>query len=196
MNKPFSNFLANIKRYTVLTPKEEEELCGLLLLKTVKRKQLLLREGEVCSYEYYVHTGCLRTYYTDGKGTEHNLYFAVEDWWISDLYSRTTGKPAHCTIAALEDSEVIGIRQDDLEAFMTRVPAMERFFRKAYQQALIANHLRSLRMLSMNGQERYKLFREQFPELAGRVPQKHIATYLGLTPEFFNTIHARVWRQD
>lgn len=51
-----------------------------------------------------------------------------------------------------------------------------------------------LRMLYMNGQERNIHFRTNFPELANRIPQKHIATFLGLTPEFFNTIHARVLR--
>lgn len=194
MTTPFAGILANVKRYTSLTEQEEEEFCALLSVRKVKRKEYLLREGSICDHEYYVNSGCFRTYHLDPKGIEHNLYFAIEDWWTSDLYSRTTREPTHCNIVALEDSEVVQISQDDLDAFSLRVPAIERFFRISYQQSLINQHLRNLRMLYMNGQERYIHFRTNFPELANRIPQKHIATFLGLTPEFFNTIHARVLR--
>jgi autonomous glycyl radical cofactor GrcA len=88
----------------------------------------------------------------------------------------------------------VQIKHSELEAFMIEVPAMERFFRLSYQQSLVAQHLKNLRLLSMNGEERYIHFREKYPQLAKRIPQKHIATFLGLTPEFFNTIHARVLR--
>jgi len=196
MTTPFKNILKNVSRYTSLTPEEQEAFCALLTVRKVKRKQFLLQEGGICEYEYYVNSGCFRTYHLDPKGIEHNVYFAIEDWWTSDLYSRTTGEPTYCNIVAMEDSEVVQISQIDLEAFTLKVPAMERFFRISYQQSLINQHLRNLQMLYMNGQDRYIYFREKFPALANRIPQKHIATFLGLTPEFFNTVHARVLRLE
>jgi len=190
----YDNILKNIRRFTSLSPQEEKAFSALLSIRKVKRKEFLLREGAVCNYEWYVNHGCFRSFYVDKKGLEHNIYFAIEDWWIADLYSRTTQEPSNCSIVALEDSEVVQIKHTDLEAFMTAAPAMERFFRISYQQSLIHQHLKNLRLLSMNGEERYIHFREKYPELAKRIPQKHIATFLGLTPEFFNTIHARVLR--
>ncbi|OQP38627.1 Crp/Fnr family transcriptional regulator [Niastella yeongjuensis] len=191
---PFNNILQNIRRFTSLSTQEEKAFCALLSIRKVKRKEFLLREGTVCNFEWYVNSGCFRSFYIDKKGLEHNIYFAIEDWWTSDLYSRTTQEPSNCNIIALEESEVVQIKHAELEAFMVEVPAMERFFRISYQQSLVNQHLKNLRLLSMNGEERYIHFREKYPQLAKRIPQKHIATFLGLTPEFFNTIHARVLR--
>lgn len=193
---PFKNILANIRRHTRLTPEEEKAFCALLTIKKIRKKELLLEEGAVGNYEYYVNSGCLRTYYTDQKLLEHNLYFAIEDWWISDLYSRTRSVPSYSSIIALEDCELVQISHRDLEAFMLKVPALERFFRISYQESLVNQHLKNLRMLYMNGEERYIHFRENYPALAKRIPQKHIATFLGLTPEFFNLIHAKVLRNQ
>jgi len=182
--------IANIRRYTTLTPEEEQAFCVLLTIRTIKKKEFLLREGDVCTDEYYVNTGCLREYFVDNKGLEHNLYFAIEDWWISDLYSRTRLAPSYCNIVALEDCELVQISHSALEGFMEKAPAMERFFRISYQQSLVTQHLKNLQMLHMTAEERYIHFREKYPELAKRIPQKHVATFLGLTPEFFNLVHA------
>jgi CRP/FNR family transcriptional regulator, anaerobic regulatory protein len=78
---------------------------------------------------------------------------------------------------------------------MEEVPRLERFFRMLYEQSLVKQHLRNLQMLHMTAEERYIHFRTHYPKLAGRIPQKHIATFLGLTPEFFNTVHAKVMRK-
>ncbi|SFM78795.1 cAMP-binding domain of CRP or a regulatory subunit of cAMP-dependent protein kinases [Chitinophaga sp. YR627] len=190
----YDNILRNISRYVLLTPAQEAAFCDLLSIETVKRKELLLREGDVCTDEYFVNKGCLRQYFVDRKGLEHNLYFAIEDWWISDLYSRTQMAPSYCNIVALEDSELVKINHQALEKFMTKVPELERFFRLSYEQSMVNQHLKNLQMLYMTAEERYSYFRERFPALANRIPQKHIATFLGLTPQFFNTIHAKVLR--
>jgi len=191
----FKNILQNIARYTSLTPEEEAAFCALLSIRKVKRKDFICRQGNICNYEFYVNKGCFRTFYTDRKDLEHNLYFAVEDWWISDLYSRTCQEPSKVDIVAMEDSEVVQITQTDLEAFMARTPAMEKFFRLSYQHSLVQQHLKNLSMLHMSGEERYIQFREKYPDLVKRIPQKHIATFLGMTPEFFNTVHAKVLRE-
>ncbi|KAA2238635.1 Crp/Fnr family transcriptional regulator [Chitinophaga agrisoli] len=190
----FDNILKNIRRYTTLSPQEEAAFCALLTIKKIKRKEFLVREGDICMYEYYVNKGCLRNYFIDKKGLEHNLYFAIEDWWISDLYSRTRMAPTFCNIVALEDCELVEINHHALEKFMEEAPALERFFRLSYEHALVNQHLRNLEMLHMSGEERYISFMEKYPKMANRIPQKHIATFLGLTPQFFNLIHAKVTR--
>ncbi|WP_208645689.1 Crp/Fnr family transcriptional regulator [Mucilaginibacter endophyticus] len=196
MDMLYENILRNIRRFVLMPPEQEEAFCLLLSIKKIKKKEFLLREGDVCTDEYFVNKGCLREYFVDQKGTEHNLYFAIEDWWISDLYSRTQMAPTYCNIVALEDSELIQVNHLALEKFMEEVPALERFFRMSYQQSLVNQHLRNLQMLSMTAEERYIYFRERYPKVANRIPQKHIATFLGLTPEFFNTVHAKVMRSN
>ncbi|QHV94290.1 Crp/Fnr family transcriptional regulator [Spirosoma endbachense] len=191
-----NSLLENVRRYTSLTAEEEAQFCTLFTVKSLKRKEALLQAGTICQHEYYVKAGCLRTYFLDTKGIEHTIYFAIEDWWISDLYSRTHSAPSLVNIVAVEDSELYQVSHLDLEEFMRKTPAMERFFRLSYQQSLVSQHLRSMQMLSMSGQERYVHFREQYPQLVNRIPQKHIATFIGLTPQFFNTIHSKVLRAE
>lgn len=190
----FERFLSTLRSHTQLTEQEELKLCSLLSIKKLKRKEFLVRAGEDARHEYFVNRGCLRTYYLDKKGAEHNTYFAMEGYWVSDIYSRTFNTPTLCNIIALEDCELVHISNTSLESFLKEVPALERFFRISYQNALATIHLKQIQLLSLNGCERYNYFRQKYPEMDRRIPQKHIASYLGFTPEFFNTIRAKAIR--
>ncbi|WP_114941424.1 Crp/Fnr family transcriptional regulator [Mucilaginibacter endophyticus] len=190
----FNRFLSTIRRHTKLTEQEEQKLCSLLSIKKLKRREFLVRAGEDARHEYFVNKGCLRTYYLDKKGMEHNTYFAIEGFWISDIYSRTFNTPALCNIIALEDCELVHISNIALESLLKEIPALERFFRISYQNSLATIHLKQIQLLSLSGCERYNYFRHRYPELDRRIPQKHIASYLGFTPEFFNTVRAKTIR--
>ncbi|KAA2238637.1 Crp/Fnr family transcriptional regulator [Chitinophaga agrisoli] len=192
----FQGILSTIRRHVKLTEEEEHKLCDLLSIKQLKRKEFLVRGGEDARHEYYVNKGCLRTYYLDKKGMEHNIYFAVEGYWVSDIYSRTFNTAALCNIVAVEDCELVHISNLALESFLKEIPALERFFRISYQNSLATHHIKTIQLLSMTGCERYNYFRAKYPEFDKRIPQKHIASYLGFTPEFFNTIRSKAIRSD
>src|SRR5512140_2152209 len=78
---------AHIGRRVRLTDREFTTCAALLTPRTVRRRQFLLQENEVCGFLGFVTSGCLRQYTVDRKGDEHILQFAVRDWWISDLES-------------------------------------------------------------------------------------------------------------
>jgi CRP/FNR family cyclic AMP-dependent transcriptional regulator len=105
---------------------------------SLKRKDFLLREGEICQYEAYIIKGCLRKYCIDDAGNEINLQFGIEDWWMSDLASFTEQKPSQLNIQALEDSELLVIRHAEKERLFAEVPATERLFRLMVQRSLNA----------------------------------------------------------
>jgi CRP-like cAMP-binding protein len=191
----FDKVLNNIGRHVKLTPEEADEFCSLLTIRQIKKKQFLVHEGQISSYESYVQTGCFRTYIIDRNGNEHNYYFAIEDWWTSDIYSRTFNTPAFCNIIAVEDSEVLQITQNQLNSCMFKVPKIESFFRIIYQRSMAIHQYRLLQQLNMTSEERYREFREKYPEFDRRIPQKHIASYLGLTPEFFSSIRSKVLKE-
>jgi CRP-like cAMP-binding protein len=157
-----------------------------------QKKQFLVHEGQISSYESYINKGCFRTYIVDRSGAEHNYYFAMEDWWTSDIYSRTFNTPAFCNIIAIEDSEVLQITQQQLEGLMIRSPKIEHFFRTIYQRSMAIHQYRLMQQLNMTSEERYRQFRERYPEFDRRIPQKHIASFLGMTPEFFSMIRSKV----
>jgi CRP-like cAMP-binding protein len=192
----YDNVLKNISRYVKLTKEEEDEFCSLLAIRQIKKKQFLVHEGQISSYESYVNKGCFRTYIIDRNGAEHNFYFAMEDWWTSDIYSRTFNTPAFCNIVAVEDSEILQITQHQLEGLMVRLPKIEHFFRTIYQRSMAIHQYRLMQQLNMTSEERYRQFREKYPEFDRRIPQKHIASFLGMTPEFFSNIRSKVIKSE
>ena len=92
---------------------------------------------------------------------------------------------------ALEDSMILKLERDDIEQLYARVPKFERFFRILITNALIAAQRRLLSTISRPAEERYVEFARLYPGLDGRVPQKLIASFLGMTPEFLSTVRKR-----
>jgi CRP-like cAMP-binding protein len=182
----------NISKHIQLEPEEFDYFASLLKTKRLRRKQFLLEEGEVCRFECFVNSGCLRQYYLDDKGDEYIIQFAVTDWWISDQYSLLTGLPSQCFIDALEDSEVLLIEKSILEGIYAKMPKFERFFRIAFQNSYVALQRRILANISQTAEERYRSFCQQYPEIEQKVPQRQIASYLGIKPESLSRLRKQL----
>lgn len=191
----FDLILQNVARHIRLEPEEMRFFTSLLQVRRLKKKEFLLRAGDVCRCESFVLEGCLRNYYLDDKGSEHILQFSIEDWWTSDLYSLLTQTPASQFIDALEDTVVAQIEKDDLEKLFNEVPKFERFFRIMFQNAFVSHQRRILQNIGSSGEDRYLVFREKYPALEQRLPQHQIAAYLGITPEFLSKIRGKLARR-
>jgi CRP-like cAMP-binding protein len=154
--------------------------------------QFVVQNGDICRYENFVLSGCLKTFYIDNEGHEHIVMFAIEDWWTSDLGSFITQTPADLNVQCLEDSELIQISYGDLQQLFIEISKLERFFRIIIQKAFVAAQKRILNNLSLSAMDRYLQFREQYPTIEQRVPQYMVASYLGITKEFLSKIRAQL----
>ncbi|MFT5887062.1 MAG: CRP-like cAMP-binding protein [Arcticibacterium sp.] len=86
----------------------------------IKRRQFILQEGDICKLNTFVVDGCFKMYLVDDYGKEHNLLFAVENWWIGDIGSFHSEKPTKLYIEAIENSVILQIRKEDqLRLFVT-----------------------------------------------------------------------------
>jgi CRP-like cAMP-binding protein len=184
---------SHIAKYVQLTEEEFERATRLFIPKKIRKRGFLLQEGDVCKHIAFVTKGCLRSYSVDEKGVEHVLQFAVEEWWISDLYSFLTGEPATSYIDALEDSELLLIDNPSFEKLQTELPKFERFFRLLLQNAYIATQRRINASLSLSAEKRYLELIGSCPTISQRVPQRHIASFLGVTPEALSRIRKRLF---
>jgi len=187
--------LQNVSRHITLTPDESTFFLSLLEAKNLKRKTLFLEEGTVCKYSAFVLDGALRSFTVDKEGKEHILSFAIRDWWISDLYSLLSQKPAVLNIEAIADSEVLLLSRDNQQLLYEKVAKFERFFRILIENSLVANQQRLIDNLSSTAEERYLRFIKKYPVIPSCVPQHNIASYLGMTPEFLSKIRARLARR-
>lgn len=188
--------LQNVSRHITLTPEETEYFTSLLKQRTLKKKQFLLHAGDVCRFEAFVTSGCLRTYEIDQKGQEHIIQFAFEDWWTGDMASFVTGQPATYTIDALEDSTVLLIEKPLLEQLYAKVPKFERFFRILLQNAFVALQRRISGNLLLTAEERYHDFQTRYPHFEQRLSLRQIAAYLGITPESLSRIRGQKVKRE
>ncbi len=184
--------LKNITSFIDLTEEEQHYFVSLLKQKKLRKRQYHVQAGDSCRYETYVVKGCLRQYYVDEAGIEHTVSFAVEDWWISDMYGLITGKPALTNIEAIEDCELLLIDKDDFEKLLVKIPKFERFFRIKLQRAFVAHQRRIIENMSMPADQRYLHFIQNAPSLEQRLPLKLIASFLGITPESLSRIRKQL----
>jgi CRP-like cAMP-binding protein len=187
--------LRNISRHIQLDQTEIDFFISLLQTKRLKRKEFLLKQGEICKTENFIVKGCLRVYTIDGNGFEHIVMFGIEDWWVSDLFSLFTNSPSLYYIDALEDTELLQISKPNLDKLYEQVPKFERFFRIILQNAYIAQQQRINQNLSLQAEQRYLNFIEKYPIFEKRIPQKQIAAYLGITPVFLSMLRKKLSKQ-
>jgi|SRR6185437_3344501 len=189
---PVDRLLTNISKYVHLDEKEKEIFLAYLKAKNFKRKEILLYEGDICKYSTFVTSGCLRSYTVDKNGVEHVLSFAPPGWWIADMYSLISQKPGTLNIEALEDTETILLSKTDQEKLYIEIPKFERFFRILTENSLVANQQRIIDNMSLTAEDRYSIFCKRYPTLIDHLPQKQIASYIGVTPEFFSRMRSRM----
>jgi CRP-like cAMP-binding protein len=184
--------LSNISRHINLDLAETESFCSLLREKEIIKKDYLLKAGQPCTTFNYVNSGALRAFYRDGDDKESTIMFAVEDWWVTDMPCFVNQAPANINIQAIAYSNILQLSKTDLDSLLIKIPKFEKFFRIIMQNAYIREQIRMLQRLSLPAEVRYQNFLEKYPSIARQVTQKHIASYLGITPEFLSVIRKKM----
>jgi CRP-like cAMP-binding protein len=178
----------HIAEKVVLTDPDKEVIKTFFVAKTLRKRQYLLQEGEVCKYLSFVAKGLLRTYNVDEKGDEHMSIFGWEGWWLSDFHSFLSAEPSVFYIDAIEESEVLMITRENYEALMLAVPIMDRYFRILYQNSLVTKERRLMSSITHSAEEKYVQLLASNPQIIERIPQNLIASYLGIAPETLSRI--------
>ena len=187
--------LSHIGAVINLNEDEKKYFISFLKFKRLRKRQHILQAGDVCHYETFIIKGLLRSYFVDENDTEHIVMFGIENAWIEDGLSLSTGSHSAISIDALEDSEVFQIDKATLEDLYKRIPAFERFFRIKFQQAFIAEQQRVICNFTKSAQDRYLSFLERFPNLQERISQRQIASFLGITPQFLSQVRSLAFRK-
>lgn len=190
-----SLLLKNIARHVALTPNEEQTVLNAFTTDRLKAKTIAIQPGDEAHFTFFVLKGVLRSYTIDDNGNAHILSFATPGWWVADMYSYLTGKPAILYVDVIEDCEVLILQKKDSERLFKEVPKLERFFRILTENNLIANQQRILDKMSLSAEERYEKFLHKHAEIVNCLPQKYIASFIGVTPEFFSKMKANLLRR-
>ena len=176
-----------LKRINLSTD-EQTHFTSLFTFRKILPRQYLLQQGEICKYEFFIVEGFLRSFFVDELGAQHTLNFAFEDWWISDTKSFIHLLPSEINIIAHEPTTVMQIEKKALDKLYLDFPIFDRFWRLLNQNFNLSQSERILNAISMNGAERYHALLAKYPKIESRLAQKHIASYLGITPVFLSMI--------
>lgn len=187
--------LKNIEQHVTLTQQEQELFLSKTEIHHYKAKTILLNSGAICKHSYFVNSGILRSFNINDNIVEHVLSFACQGWWIGDMYSLLSQKPGNLFIEVLEDAEVVLLSKENQEILYREIPKLERFFRILTENSLVANQERLMDNLSLTAEERFEKFCKKYPTLIQKIAQKQIASYIGVTPEFYSKMKSRLLRK-
>lgn len=162
---------------------------------TIAKGSIILDPSKVCTVGYKVISGCLKSYVISANGKEHIIQFAPEEWLIADMESFTFKTKSKIYIEAVEDS-VVKILDSN---FFPSIESMENKklinITLKLRNNLIATNKRLISLLSSTSEERYEEFTKTYPQLVQRLPQKLIASYLGMTPEHLSYVRSKLLKK-
>jgi len=188
MPEELKNLKANIDSIVNITFSEWELLKDVVEEVTIKKNNFFLKENMICDSIAYVNKGVLVYYKTLDNANEVTTDFALEGEWVTNNHSRLNGSPSHLNIKAIEDSELLIVRQQDILSLFDKIPALERFCRILIEQAYVKLVQLSIDLQTLSATERYVKLLHTYPGILQKLPVYHIANYLGVAPKSLSRI--------
>ncbi len=188
MQNNFTAIEAYFERFIPLSDEDRKAIRSSFKEVRIKKRQFVVQPNFVAAHRNYVVTGAFRSYVVADEGQEHTIAFAIDDWWITDYNSYISQKPATMFVVALEDSIVMQIdfeKEKELKALHHR---FETFFRTIAERGLAFYQRRLISNLTQTAEERYNEFEMKYPQIAQRVPQYALASFLGMTTEYLSKL--------
>ncbi len=186
-----NEIVALISRYLELTNEEASAFAECIPIKTFKKGESLLKEGQISKDSYFVINGCVRKYYII-DGEERTTEFYVEDESVASLQSYKNKTPANHYFECVEDSRLAVLNYDKEQELFKRVPKYETLCRMSMESDFGEQQEALAKFITSSPEERYKDLLKTRPDLLQRVPQYHLASYLGVKPESLSRIRKRI----
>jgi CRP-like cAMP-binding protein len=186
------HIISNINQLVQLDRQEIDYLESVLIPRPFRQGEIIVESGEPARYLIFANSGYLMTCYTDKDDIEHVIQFAAEGWWSGDMYSLSPSPTTPFSTKGLSDGEALLLPRLAHDYLLDHFPKFERYFRLIFHRGLMRQQLRYIEGFSTSAEERYQSFVNTYPTIIREVPQKYIASYLGITPEFLSRIRKKL----
>jgi CRP-like cAMP-binding protein len=189
---PHQQLFAYFQSVAPISDSEFERIKDCFVHQRIKRNEYLLREGEVCLFNYFVLKGTFRMFHINSEGQELTRYFAFENKFGTNLTSIIEGSPSLENLQAIEPLEVLRIGKSDFFHLVENIPQVNRIYRNILQNAYITSQKRIYDLQGMSALDRLKWLLGQYPGILNRIPSRLIASYLGITPFTLSRLKAEL----
>ncbi|EPH12453.1 hypothetical protein HMPREF9713_01295 [Myroides odoratimimus CCUG 12700] len=169
-----------------------EDLQDSVIYRTLTKGEEILQLGEVCDYVGIVRKGCLRMYYIDAEGDDVSFAFYLSNHIFTNYEGVLTNAPSQLTIVATEETDVELIRKSDLFAYYETSIEAQLLGRRMAELIFLEAKKRIDFLLFLNPEQRYLQLIESTPEVFKCIPQKYIASYIGVKPQSLSRIRKRL----
>ncbi len=187
----FDQILKQLSKFIILDKNEEKIFLSKLIFKKYDKNELILKEGQICRYSYFINRGCFRYFY-NVNSQENTGQFFFENGWYTDFSSFLTQNPTRQNIQALENSEILLLSSKSLNQLYSEIPKFERFGRLIAENAFLGIQKKSEMLENLTAKERYLNLIKERPKVFERIPQHYIASYLGIKPPSLSRIRRQI----
>ena len=176
-----------------LTADELTTFCDAFEYKSLKKNEFFLKEGQICDFIGLLSSGVVIYFKSMDNGNEVTLHFAFEGDWVNNNLSRLNNSPSTVNIKAIEDSEMLVLKQKDLTELYLKIPKIERLGRILTEQAFVKFVEQTIDFQVLSAKERYENLLKKHPEIFQKVQLYHIANYLGIAPKSLSRIRKEIF---
>ena len=187
----FETYLQFIRAISPLSPESIDAIVPYLSLKTFARKDYVVRQGNISNEMHFIISGCVREYFEDANANEISTWFGFENSIAVSTYSFFSQKPSLTNIQALEDTETIVLKHEDLQQLFDRFHDIERQGRLLVEQYMVQIEEIKIILQTLTAKQRYDYLLQHKPEFIKRIPLKYLASFLGIKLETLSRVRGQ-----
>lgn len=180
-----------LSQMTPLSDAEKSDIENSIPIKTFPKGTYLIREGKIAQNAYYVIKGCIREYELLNS-QENTTAFYTENQSAINFQSISKQEPSKINFVCEEECTVAILNSEKEEALYKKYPRFETFCRTGMEEMMGTKQEELSEAIALKPEQRYEKLQRERPDLLNRVPQYHIASYLGISPETLSRIRRRV----
>ncbi|SDL97689.1 cAMP-binding domain of CRP or a regulatory subunit of cAMP-dependent protein kinases [Pedobacter steynii] len=180
---------AHVLKNAALTDEQFDYFFSLFEFRKFKKGQVVISEGSMVDCEYFVISGCLKSFFINDELKMFILQFAMPTWWASDFEALYNHTKASIALDCISDAEVLCLSNANREKICREIHSVEHFFRWRTNKGYVASQKRLLSFMNNNVKFRYEELLNLYPELYNMVPKNLIAAYLGVSRETLSRLH-------